>query len=348
MVLDYLNYDVIVKIKTIKETPTEFPTISFLYDSIDEKPLENTLISCKFNGINCSENDFENLKLNSNYNHTFCKFNSGKNLTGQIIPKKVTKLGGKYNGFSLSVAIGATNFFQMIIHNNSFSPMQTSEDIIVLSPGFETSLKISRVFTYSLGEPYSSCKTDLTKENDFDSLLFNYIIRSNYSYQQKDCFDLCLSKYIMDNCNTTIKLSYSWLFSKNSTFQQCFKQKHDQFFEMNVNDFCSPYCPLECNTITYDYSLSFVSLTNVRTIRNMVHDGRTVVPDGYTSQDIVTFYVYYEDTTYSSISEIPKMELVDLVSSMGGLLGLFLGISFLSFGELIEMFLEVIFILFEK
>lgn len=93
---------------------------------------------------------------------------------------------------------------------------------------------------------------------------------------------------------------------------------------MNVNDFCSPYCPLECNTITYDYSLSFVSLTNVRTIRNMVHDGRTVVPDGYTSQDIVTFYVYYEDTTYSSISEIPKMELVDLVSSMGGLLGLFL------------------------
>ncbi len=37
-----------------------------------------------------------------------------------------------------------------------------------------------------------------------------------------------------------------------------------------------------------------------------------------------------------------KIEIVDLVSGIGGLLGLFLGMSFLSFAEIIEMFLEAL------
>ena len=44
----------------------------------------------------------------------------------------------------------------------------------------------------------------------------------------------------------------------------------------------------------------------------------------------------------------PKILLTDLVSNIGGTLGLFLGISFLSFIELFELIIEILFIFFKK
>lgn len=41
------------------------------------------------------------------------------------------------------------------------------------------------------------------------------------------------------------------------------------------------------------------------------------------------------------------MQIVDLISNFGGLLGLFVGISFLSFGELVQILIEIFFIVIE-
>lgn len=53
-VLDYLNYDVIIQVKTIKEIPTEFPTLTFHFYENDGRSLKDYLKSCKFNGISCT------------------------------------------------------------------------------------------------------------------------------------------------------------------------------------------------------------------------------------------------------------------------------------------------------
>ena len=55
--------------------------------------------------------------------------------------------------------------------------------------------------------------------------------------------------------------------------------------------------------------------------------------------------VYYDHLAYTQISKEAKLETVDLVSGIGGLLGLFLGMSFLSFAEFIEMFIEILIII---
>ena len=52
--------------------------------------------------------------------------------------------------------------------------------------------------------------------------------------------------------------------------------------------------------------------------------------------------VYYDDLSYTLISQQPKLQLVDLISNVGGLLGLFIGVSFLSFAEAIEIIFEVV------
>jgi hypothetical protein len=64
-----------------------------------------------------------------------------------------------------------------------------------------------------------------------------------------------------------------------------------------------------------------------------------------TLNDLVYFTVYFEDSAYTSISEIPKMSFLDLIANIGGNLGLFIGISFLSFAEFIELLIEIFIIL---
>ena len=66
------------------------------------------------------------------------------------------------------------------------------------------------------------------------------------------------------------------------------------------------------------------------------------------SKSLVQFSVYYKNFDYTLVSQTPKQELVDCVSNFGGLLGLFVGMSFLSFGELIEALIEILIIAFEK
>jgi len=66
------------------------------------------------------------------------------------------------------------------------------------------------------------------------------------------------------------------------------------------------------------------------------------------SDNITAIYVFYEDLKYTLISQQPKLQFIDLISNIGGSLGLFVGISFISFLELFEILIEIIFIYFEK
>jgi hypothetical protein len=64
-------------------------------------------------------------------------------------------------------------------------------------------------------------------------------------------------------------------------------------------------------------------------------------------KNMIAINVYYNDLKYTQISQIPKTNIIDLISNLGGILGLFIGISFLTFGELAELIMEIMFILFE-
>jgi hypothetical protein len=127
------------------------------------------------------------------------------------------------------------------------------------------------------------------------------------------------------------------------------------FLEQNLIELCSS-CPLECNSIEYSIetitskfpSLSYaLELMNNPKIKSKYPIGYNITLEDL-RESMVQFSVFYTDFHYTYITQIPKFQLVDLVSNFGGLLGLFVGMSFLSFGELIEIFVEVLIILCEK
>ena len=64
------------------------------------------------------------------------------------------------------------------------------------------------------------------------------------------------------------------------------------------------------------------------------------------NENMISFTVYYENLDYTVIDQVAQMKVFDLITNIGGNIGLFIGISFLSFAEFIELLVEIIYILF--
>ena len=86
---------------------------------------------------------------------------------------------------------------------------------------------------------------------------------------------------------------------------------------------CDQECPLECTLITYSADLSY--------------NDRKDLPQ--------SIRVQFADISYFETSQTPQMTGFNLMNEIGGALGLFIGISFMSLLELLE-FLSEIFLVF--
>ena len=102
------------------------------------------------------------------------------------------------------------------------------------------------------------------------------------------------------------------------------------YLKIIQNEFdCFSECPEECDSIKYETSHTFTkSPSNI--------------------DNLIAFNIFYSTLDYTVIDQIPKMDLFDFISNLGGNFGLFIGISFLSFAEFIELFIEIILIFFKR
>ena len=57
---------------------------------------------------------------------------------------------------------------------------------------------------------------------------------------------------------------------------------------------------------------------------------------------MIQISVFYGDLGYNQFDQSAKTDVIDLVSNIGGTMGLFLGISFLSFIEIFDIFLQIL------
>ena len=89
---------------------------------------------------------------------------------------------------------------------------------------------------------------------------------------------------------------------------------------------------MECDSVKYEtfYSFTKPDVNNSLNVK---------------LADYVSFGVYFDSLDYTLIDQMPKMNMLDLISNIGGNLGLFIGVSFLSFAEIIELIIEIFFIL---
>jgi hypothetical protein len=357
-IIDYLNYSVVTNINEIYEMPIEYPKISFINSKYPKLnlPLEKKIVRCTFNIINCNSSDFEIIRDDLGF------------ISYEFKKTEAVFTGGIY-GFQLMVDFGnltqyenketGLNGMRFVIHNKKLISGLNggmSDRGVDVEFGQSADITIKRIDSQKLDKPFSDCIKDVTSIDSFDSSLYKYILNStNYSYTQEYCLDLCrgretnkyfnISNKIDSSLNAYLKISYLNIPSKDL-----------DFFLTNVlikitKEICFKECPLECDSVKYQYSYSSKNFDLQKRLAYFKSNKISIDPSYEKSnyfENVFTVRIYYDQTSYTRITEIPKTELIDLIASIGGNLGLFIGISFLSFAELFELIIEIIVILFHK
>ena len=143
---------------------------------------------------------------------------------------------------------------------------------------------------------------------------------SDITYRQTNCLAQCRNRNFSSRYNCTLRNFYSVL-----GYSFC---NEGVSKSLEFNTICEEQCPKECSTTKFD-----VLLNN---------------PDiGSNLNDTVEFHIWYLDLSYTEIRQTPKMSGYSLLNEIGGALGLFVGITFLSLFEFLEFLVEI-FLIFYK
>ena len=122
----------------------------------------------------------------------------------------------------------------------------------------------------------------------------------------------------------------------------------------NLDAECQKECPMECEQVNYDYQISQSNFPSPYHADNLKENPtiRSKLGENLTFENIkesvASLNIYYEDNQFTIIEETPKTSIGDLLGSIGGNLGLFIGASVLSFVEIFEIFLFLIQEIFKK
>ena len=306
---------------------------------------------CTYGGVEC-KNDLH-WYWSFEFGNCF-QFNVGLNLTNNEINRKYSRLEGMNDGlkfeiFPFTIDNEWSKFqydfgFVVFVHNSSFRP--TMSDAVMVRPGEATHISIARTFISNTPFPYSSCK-ELTAYN---SHFYTFILNSPQfmAYRQRDCFNLCMQVNILKTCGCFFT-GFDMPLAKNIT-RPCLNLTDYTCYTKVISEFdpiaCeTESCPLQCEYVEYNKVVSGHLAPHHSYYSNPLN-AEEWPPFNFTTPIIYqewvtlfcTIYVYYDTLSYTQISELPKISLVDLITNIGGSMTLIVSLSIFSLIELVELF----------
>jgi hypothetical protein len=206
--------------------------------------------------------------------------------------------------------------------------------------------------------PYSNCIKDLSSFSSKNKTIFEFFKDLNIDYyDQEICASLCFQNKLIDSCgcseigiekirNTSYCTSMSQLsclFSFLSTFY------------VSDNFICQNICQKECYQVEYDVQTNIVKYPNLNYLNYLRSENSAssrfpineIDAEKFADNSFIKLMVNYETIEYVYVEENPKINLEILLGSIGGQLGLFIGISFINLIELFEILISTCCILIQ-
>jgi len=348
----YLAFETITSIYEIKEKETEFPAISICNPAI--RSFRITVLDLRFNG-QILTSDWQNHieKYKDAWYGDCYRFNSGFNMTKLKIPLKNLKRSGQNDGFKLDFYLDPRrDIGEMLvyIHNHTMNPSTINNKAYYISSSCKNNFIVKKKIDIKLDSPFNDCYKNASN-SESNKTLINFIHNKNRTYTQNECIELCINLIFNEtnDCDATLtydlEVTIETIIISGTRLQDkkaCIQKFMDEF---NKLDICNNYCPLECDSYTYDITESVQPILGSGDLSSNFSYPEFLTFKNFTN----TFFsvnVYFEDLVYTLITQQAKYEVFDLVSSIGGIIGLFIGFSFISLLEIFEIIAEFIFIYF--
>lgn len=319
-ILNYLEYNVATKIETAYEYKPDFPSVTIC---------DFNTFYCHFNGLWCPR---ESIVIKNNH---CIIFNSGLNISGYQMDALKSAQAGLKSGLILSIQPSKGRPAYVYVNNQS--SLNDENSVIRVGKSMIIDVAIKRVYKKKLSKPFSDCQKDYT----FSLGVLDIVNKTSYPYILSDCFSLCKIEEIMKACNQSnafdlIKQYYftrvRYFYSKYSEYiSNCSLGIIDsveiRFVTLGENKICQGICPQACDS--FEYSIKINSNYEPEKPRSEI-------------------FIYFEDFHYTLITDQAQTTVESLFGSIGGLLGLFLGTSLVSFFEFSDLIFSLIFIVCEN
>ncbi len=307
---------------------------------------QKTFLSCQFLNVDCNLTDFEWL---FDFDYGNCHIFNPR--------EKKVRLAGKKNMLQVDIFSGIENSMPNFYDGNGFKLVifSSNEDIeysaklekISVATGSELTIVLNRFVHQKLESPYSDCRIDNNNHHKFKSEFINDRATRNIKYKQVNCKTYYLEQEVISMCKCRINKKFLPDVESPSDVKWCETKKEVTCATKLSNDFLyedlgSKFdndCPLECERSYYGYTMSVNSFPSTNYVRNLMRTNELFANLSLSevSKGVSRVNIYFENLAYELIEETATFTELDLLANVGGILGLGLGMSLLSFIEVVEM-----------
>lgn len=301
---------------------------------------EDMILRCTIKTTNCTHpNSFEQI-FSPTEGNCFTYKSISRTKKGRKKKQEETSLAGVNYGLELVLNLEINEYLPgsaqigalvMVHHPDDFG--NSASEAIFVAPQQATYIGLKMINISRLPAPYPEDCIDRWPEALTGSLT------QNATYSQQACLKICLQKTIQRRCNcqsamlpqlelnSTLKICDT----RRKTTRQCVEEVMFRP-EDKVND-CS--CPPRCQVVNYDKTVS-VARWPTREDRVTFDRGKPNI----NFQNLAKVVVYFQTMTCQEVTQQSAYTTAKLFSSLGGILGMYVGFSFLSLFEIIEVLIR--------
>ncbi|XP_030852712.1 amiloride-sensitive sodium channel subunit alpha [Strongylocentrotus purpuratus] len=304
---------------------------------------EDFILQCSFDQRACSYRNFTTFQ-HSEYGNCFT-FN-GRTLEEPFNKTRRTGRTGANYGLQLTLFVEqpehvglltAESGVKVSIHAQTEQPFP-EDDGLTASTGQKTAIGVRKLNITRLGGLYGEECTKTGEGTNFSSETSSYTVNA--------CLKQCLQDTLRKSCGciTDIRFgNYTQCSSLNPTQERCRQLVEYLYHSSNLECTCPISCSEESFRRTVSASLWPSTRYEVHLAKQLVSINskieRIIADVEKTRQNVVNLVVFFEQLNYELNQQLAVYTVESLLGSVGGLLGLYLGLSFMSIGEIIVLLL---------
>nr|XP_037285635.1 acid-sensing ion channel 2-like [Rhipicephalus microplus] len=297
--------------------------------------LPDLLRTCSIQGIKCDLDRMFTLVFSSRYGNCFC-FHCNSNNEPVF---RYRRLGRPEQGLELLIAVEQYEYlpitpeagYMVMIHKQGHDPEEATDGIFV-APGQTTYVGVTMNSIYRLKAPYPSNCVPTWPSN---SLQPNASLGKVYS--RALCLKLCQQGAVLKNCSCESSFmpapsynSYNVcdVLNNNETLYCVDRvRRHYELGQLECN------CPQACVETLFLKSTSIAAWAKDVGGTSHANRQRTRTRSSVPAKVVI----YFQSLTAQNIRQVAQYSPSNLVSNMGGILGMYVSFSFLVIFEIFEV-----------